>query len=372
MQDNNELTPLAASVKTARETLEAIIDRVCGACGNKCCHQGTMMGSHDLRRLQKGLLIEEGREQILRDGLRRRSAEVRRDLQAIESVVQWLQQTLPADREPELHLLQERLEQWQNFCDFLDSDFEITSENLRYLICFSAIRHNALRLLREFPDAQSKLIAVAQQQGASFRGTGRRIAAPRCLFDMNGCLAGPWKPAKCANFFCAGEPNVLREIAREMSFDEFVLGNFQVATEQELFTAIALEPQLGPDYVAPKIAVGSSDNLIKRVTELLDSAYELVEVKREKSGFMLSTAEAHTLLQALPDNMAYVIVAESIGSGALYELGVALDRLRAVGTALPFYLFAAEFSQPAALSHPLWADEVMSQPLGAIDLYVVQ
>jgi len=371
MQDN-KMTPLAASVKTARERLKAIIDRVCGACGNKCCHQGTMMGSQDLRRLEKGLLLEAGREQILREGLRRRSAELRRDLQTVENVVELIGEALPAEREPELQVLQERLEEWHSFCDFLESNFETTHESLLYLLHFSAIRHNALRLLREFPNAQSTLITLAEQEGTSFRGTGRRIAAPHCLFDGGGCLAGPWKPAKCANFFCSGAPNVLREIGRQMSFDEFVLGNFQPAAEEQVLAAIAIELQLGREYMAPKIIVGASDSLIDQVIELLDSAYDLLEVKREETAFMLSTAEAHTLLKALPEDMAYVRIHPGIDSPALYELGVALDRLRIAGTALPFCLFAREFQQPAALSHPLWADEVMSQPLGVLDLYAIE
>lgn len=367
------MSGIAAAVKTARETLKAIIDRVCGACGNKCCHQGTMMGSHDLRRLQKGLVLEEWREQILRSGLRSRSAELRVDLQTMDHVVESIQETLPAEREPELQILQERLEQWRDFCAFLESNFEMTRENLLYLLRFSAIRSNALRALRELPDTQATLITLAEQHGASFRASGRRIAAPRCLFDVDGCLAGPWKPAKCANFFCAGQPNVLREISREMSFDEFVLGNFAAASEQKVVEAITVELQLDLEYVAPKIIVGASQDLIDRAIELLDSAYSVVEVKRqEETQFMLASAEAHTILEALPEDMAYVVMCKSVGSGALYELGIALDRLRVVGRALPFYLFADKFDQPSAFPHPLWADEVMSQPLGDIDLYAIE
>ncbi len=367
------MNPLAASVKTARQTLEEIIDRVCGACGNKCCHQGTMMGSQDLLRLEKGLRLEEGREQIVREGLRRRSAELRVDLATINNVVEWIGQTLSAQREPELQVLRERSETWRDFCDFLESDFAMTRDNLRYLLRFSAIRHNVLRLVREFPNAQDRLIEMAEQQGASFRASGRRIAAPRCLFDMDGCLAGPWKPAKCANFFCAGEPNVLREIAGEMSFDEFVLGNCQVSSTEKIVKAITVELELGRQYVAPKIVVGASQDLIDSTIGLLDSAYDAVEVKRqEATDFMLASAEAHTILNALPEDMAYIVVCNGVGSGALYELGVALDKLRVTGCALPFYLFAGEFDQPSALPHPLWADEVMSQPLGAVDLYVVE
>ena len=367
------MATLATSVKTARDTLEAIVHRTCGACGNKCCHQGTMMGSQDLRRLEVGLALEEGREQKLRDGLRQRSVELRVDLRALEEVAELLRDSLPAEREAELDLLKERLEEWREFCEFIESDFEITHSDLSYLLRFSAIRHNALRLLREFPEAQTTLLRLASEGGASFRASGRRLAAPRCLFDVDGCLAGSWKPAKCANFFCAGEPNVLREIASQMSFDDFVLANCQPTSVQKVLKAIALEHSLGPKYVAPKLVVGAGQELIDAVSELLDSVCGMVEVKqRGDAHFMLATAEAHTLLKALPADMAYVLIHKSVDSAALYELGVALDRLRVAGAALPFYLFAEEFRQPAVLPHPLWVDEVMSQPLGAVDLQVIE
>ncbi|MCK4323310.1 MAG: hypothetical protein KAW89_02175, partial [Armatimonadetes bacterium] len=61
-----------------------------------------------------------------------------------------------------------------------------------------------------------------------------------------------------------------------------------------------------------------------------------------------------------------------VDGGALYELAVSLDHLRIEGKSLPFYLFADRLSPPTALTHPLWADEVMSQPLGALDLYAIE
>ncbi len=83
---NDSAKALGEAVKAASQKLDGIIDRVCGACGNSCCHQGTMMGSQDLLRLHKGILLEEGREQILREGLKRRAAELRADLAALEQV----------------------------------------------------------------------------------------------------------------------------------------------------------------------------------------------------------------------------------------------------------------------------------------------
>jgi len=61
-----------------------------------------------------------------------------------------------------------------------------------------------------------------------------------------------------------------------------------------------------------------------------------------------------------------------VDGGALCELAVSLDHLRIEGKSLPFYLFADQLNPPTVLTHPLWADGVMSQPLGALDLYAVK
>jgi len=366
---SDSLRTLADAVKAASEKLEGIINRVCGACGNSCCHQGTMMGSRDLLRLHKGILLEEGREQILRTGLKRRAAELRTDLAALEQVAA----QLPAEHKEEWDKLCVHLEAWQEFCDFLESDFAINQQNLRFLQRFSAIRANALRVIQALPGGTQMLIEAARKVGASFRLTGRRIAPPWCLFHADGgCLAGYWKPAKCANFFCTSEPNVLAEIGKVMDFEEFVLGNFRVVTEEGLLRAVEVELELGREYIAPKIVVGASDELVGRIQAAVGAALAFVEVKREDSPFMLSTREAYTLLDNVPEKMAYVRIHRSVDGGALYELAVSLDRLRIEGKALPFYLFADQLNPPTVLTHPLWADGVMTQPLGALDLYAVQ
>ena len=367
---SDSLTTLAEAVKAASQKLDGIIDRVCGACGNSCCHQGTMMGSRDLLRLHKGILLEESREQILREGLKRRATELRADLAALEQVAAQLPAKYKYKEEQEK--LGAHLEAWQQFCDFLESDFEIGRKTFSFLQRFSGIRANALRVVQALPAGRETLIEVAGQTEGSFRLTGRRIAPPWCLFHADGCLAGRWKPVKCANFFCTSEPNVLAEIGKAMSFEEFVLGNFRAATEEEALNAVKVELELGREYVAPKIVVGASDELIGQIQESLGSELAFVEVKREDSPFMLSSREAYTLLDNVPENMAYMRAHRSVDGGALYELAVSLDHLRIEGKSLPFYLFADQLSPPTALTHPLWADGVMSQPLGALDLYAVK
>ncbi len=366
------MTHLTETVRESAEKLDRIIDRVCGACGNSCCHQGTMMGSQDLLRLHKGMILEEGRELIVREGLKRRSAELRTDLAALEQAAARPADTAPAEQQDTLGKLARHLHAWREFCDFLESDFAIARDNLRYLLRFSGIRANALRALRALPGGTEALAAFSEAAGASFRLTGRRVAPHRCLFHVAGCLAGSWKPAKCASFFCTSEPNVLRAIAQGMSFEEFVLANFRPATEEQVLRAVEVELELGREYLSPKIIIGTCDELITKVTAALQGHFKVVEVKREQSAFMLSSREAYLLLDNLPDSMAYVRGSRGVDGGALYELVVALDGLRIASKALPFYLFAEQLNPPTVLAHPLWADSVMSQPLGTLELYAVE
>ncbi len=363
---------LTETVRESAEKLDRTIDRVCGACGNSCCHQGTMMGSQDLLRLHKGIILEEGRELIVREGLKRRSSELRATLATMEQAAARLAETASVDQQDTLGKLARHLDAWREFCDFLESDFAVARDNLRYLLRFSGIRANALRALRTVPGGTEALAALSEAAGASFRLTGRRIAPYRCLFHVAGCLAGSWKPAKCASFFCTTEPNVLREIAQSMSFEEFVLASFRPATEEQVLRAIEVELELGREHLAPKIIIGAYEELIAKVTALLKRHFEVVEVKREESAFMLSSHEAYVLLDNLPDSMAYVRSNGGVDGGALYELAVALDGLRIASKALPFYLFADQLNPPTVLAHPLWADGVMSQPLGTLELYAVE
>ncbi len=358
-------------VRQANGTLDAVIDRVCGACENSCCHQGTMMGSQDLRRLYKGLRLEPGREQILRSGLRKRGQELAADLEVVRKVLNLIRTSLPDCGRGDIQGLEERITDWQDFCDNLMGEIDLSYEGLSRLLFFSAIRSNCLRTLRQFEGAQSALVNFSRGV-ASFRLSGRRIAAPRCLFHYGGCLAGRWKPVKCANFFCTGTPNVLKEIANEMSFDDFVLGNCTVLSADEVTEAVQLELDLGRKYVEPKIVVGLSPAAMEQLTGRIEHVFERVMWDKEAGPFMWSTHEARDVLGALPETEALVAVYHTAGGAALYELAVALDGLRAAGTPPAFYLFIDHIAAPSPLAHPLWADEMMSQPLGGLDLYVIE
>ncbi len=362
-------------VQRARDNnarLNSIIDRVCGACDRSCCHQGTMMGSQDLRRLYKGLRLEPGREQVLREGLRKRGEELAVDLEAVKKVRNLIYAAVGEENKEYIERLDDRIRAWQEFCDKLSGDIDLSMEGLMQLLHFSAIRANCLKAIRQLEGAQAALVTLSQGK-ASFRlSGGRRIAAPRCLFHYDGCLAGRWKPAKCANFFCTGTPNVLQEIAREMSFDDFVLGNCTVLPSDKVMEAIRLELELGREFVEPKIVVGLSAEYRQQLIDLITAQFDRVIRDDSESLFMWSTTEARNLLGALADDEAMVATHHSAGGPALYELAVALDGLRVIGTPPAFYLFLDTITSHSPLAHPLWDDKMMTQPLGALDLYVVE
>lgn len=366
------MASLASTIREAEAQLQAVILRVCGACGNACCHQGTMMGSADARRLYKGLLLDARLAARVEAGLQERAAELREELTAVVQVAEVLESSAGPERRPQLEALRQRLQEWREFCDRLEQPGPITMVRLGDILRYSAIRSNALRALREFPGAVEALSAQASAH-PSFRPNGRRMSAPRCLFHTtDGCLAGQWKPAKCANFFCAGEPNVLEAVAQEMPFDQFVRANFTVMTPDQVLRYVELELRLGREYVEPKIILEPNTALREALLAALRESFDAVEVREEGSSFMWSTGEAHTKLGALPPNVAYVVETDQIDGGALYELAVALDRLRVAGTPPAFYLLAKRLADRTFLDHPMWADRMMSQPLGFVDLIAVE
>ena len=366
------MTTIASSIRESAAQLESVILRVCGACGKACCHQGTMMGSADARRLYKGLQLEPAVAGRVEAGLQARAGELREELAAVAQVADILEDSAGTERRPQLETLRARLQDWQDFCERLERPGPVTMDRLHDVLRFTAIRANALRALREFPGAVEALGARASAH-PSFRANGRRMSAPRCLFHgEEGCLAGVWKPAKCANFYCAGEPNVLEAIAAELPFDDFVRANFTVMTPDQVLRYVETELRLGREFVEPKIVVGANTGLREALLAALRGSFDAVEVRAEGNTFMWSTGEAHVKLGALPPNVAYMVETDQIDGGALYELAVALDRLRIEGTAPAFYLLAKTLGAKTFLAHPMWADRMMSQPLGFLDLIAVE
>jgi hypothetical protein len=304
-------------------------------------------------------------------GLRERSRELRVELQAIEQITAILERAEGAERRTDLTVLRERLAEWEVFCDRLDSHEELTLDSLTFLLRFSAIRANVLRVLRDFPGAVEALSCHSALQGLMHAGT-QRMAPPACLFlGAAGCLAGEWKPAKCANFFCAGQPNLLAEVSSEMDFEEFVQASFRTLTPHDTLRYVELELWLGREFIEPKIIVQPNGALRQGLDKALGIIFNMVERRKEAGPFMWSAAEAYARLNVLPEHTAYVMEADEISGGALYELAVALDRLRVQGTPRAFYLLADRLAEKSFLPHPLWTDQMMSQPLGFLDLFVV-
>jgi len=364
-------TELARRAQDARLRRERIIDRVCGACGNKCCHQMTMMGSQDLRRLLKGMHLDQRLDRRLRAGLRQRAEELQADLEAVEKVTALLEAADLDERSADLNELHGHCQKWREFVQFLRSDFEPSMDEMRRLLHFSAIRSNTLNCLRRFPGGHSALVATSPP-GASWRWSGRRLAPPRCLFylDIEGCLAGDFKPAKCANFFCAGDPNLLAEMRAAMGFDDFVVSNFAVISLERLLHHLQLELRLGTEFIEPKTVLGVSDGALGKIERALGDAGAEVKVERLGSHAMRSAAEVEATLAELRPGAARIEVYDSLDGNVLYELALALDRIRLRDEHHCLVVAARDF-RPAPMPHPMWDDQMMSQPLGAIDMYVV-
>ena len=336
-----------------------------------------MMGTQDVRRLVKGALIEPGRAETVRSGLRQRAAELRADLQIIKRVADLLAQTSAGLSESDAAELQRQIAEWEAACDLLESDFPLDFAHLVRLLLFSATRSNTLHALAKYPGALSALVNLGRGS-ASFRFVHKRIAPPRCLYhvafgdaDMaGGCVAGRWKPAKCANFFCPGDPNVLHSLREAMTFDDFVIAFALPATTEEALAAIRTELELGPEYIEPKILIGYSPTLADGIARNLTTAALAAKVQTVAGHFLRSTAEVCADLEALPPNTALIILADTVDGASLYELAVALDRFRSAGKPQAFFLLASELKPKSFIPHPLWADEMMAQPLGSLDLFL--
>ena len=363
---------LVRSVRSARERREQVINSVCGACQTKCCQQMTMMGGQDLRRLLRAMLLDPDFERRVRAGLRRAADPLERDLRVVEQVTELLAASRGEEQAADLAPLRACVAEWEGFVGWLRTDFDLTLDELRRLLMFSAIRSNTLNALDRFRGGLGALVNLSGRE-AGFRFHGRRIAPPPCLLylDDAGCLCGDAKPAKCANFFCAGVPNLLEELRRALCFDEFVLANIHVASVASISAMIRLERRLGPEFVDPKIVLGATDEDIEAVVETLGEAAENVRLRRVERPGIRSAAEVEQELASVPRGIALVEVHPAIGGNTLYELALALDRIRLRDEHPSFVLMARELL-PTPAAHPLWDDRMMAQPLGALDLFAVE
>jgi len=361
---------LADTVTAAVEKFEAIRDRVCGACEYSCCHTGTMVGRHGIRRAAKGAELKPEVQDALRDAMRARAEELAADLDTIRQVTQLMEVGLAEDMEMELKALQRLTEDWAEFTEFLASDFEFTPENLLRVTAFTAIRANLLRQIGSFAGGHAAL-ARFSGPGGSFQFRRRRLAPPRCMFHHDGCVLGRYKPIKCANFFCNNEPNLLEECQQAMSFDEFVLSNMYVEPFEFTRRVIEQSSVLGRDYWEPFIAVTANDVQGDELASLVHLREGHVEVFKEPDSYFPSTEEVLRTIVATGRENTVLIRAATIGGPALYELAVALQRAHNDGILGGFFLIANGFAPSAFMPHPMWTDRMMSQPLGSLDIFAI-
>lgn len=363
---------LVVKVCEARARRDAIIGDVCGACENKCCQQMTMMGTQDLRRLIREMLLDEDFEEQVRAGLRKAADRLEVDLRVVREVAELIGASTSEGRADEMAELRRNVEEWTDFVRWLRSDFAVNAEQMRRLVMFSAIRSNTLNALARFPGGLGALVNLSGNE-ASFQFRGRRIAPPPCLFflEESGCICDRAKPAKCANFFCAGVPNLLEELRTALGFDDFVLANVSPASMERIKRTIDLERDLGTEYIEPKIILGASESDIDQIARLIGQAGETVRLKQVQRPGLRSATEVEEQLKAIPEGTGLIEVFPGINGNTLYELALALDRIR-LRDEHPSYVLAATGLLTTPAAHPLWDDRMMAQPLGVLDLFVIE
>jgi hypothetical protein len=362
---------LVAQVRDARDRRDAIISRVCGACENKCCQQMTMMGTQDLRRLIREMRLDADFDRQVREGLREAADRLEADLKVIREVAQLLEASAGEDREGDFEELRHNIDEWADFVDWLRSDFPVTQPQMRRVVMFSAIRSNTINAIAGFPGGLGALVNLSGNE-ASFQFRGKRIAPPPCLFylEESGCICDQAKPAKCANFFCAGVPNLLEELRKSLGFDDFVLANIEAVTREHVLRTIELERELGPEYIEPKIILSATEDDIDDIAALMGRGGN-VRVKRVERPGLRSAAEVEQQLKSIPQDTSLIEVFPGLNGNTLYELALALDRIRLRDEHPGFVMAATDLLRTPA-AHPLWDDRMMAQPLGVLDLLVIK
>ncbi|MBC7287746.1 MAG: hypothetical protein H5T86_06820 [Armatimonadetes bacterium] len=359
---------LEQAIAEARAKLEGVIQRVCGACERSCCHQGTMMGSQDLRRLIRGLQIEPALAARLREGLRERAAEVWADVEVAQRVLE-LMRSAALGSSQDLAAAEEALERLRDLAELMSSDFPLDYEHLARLLFHTALRHNVIRAFRVLPGGEAALTRFAGQ-GSSFRYRGRRMAPPRCIFHSLalGCLAGRWKPAKCANFFCPADPGVLDALRAEMDFDAFVLANMELVGLSRLKEILASMIELGPDYWEPVVVLGMSGPQAAELAEAVRCAGLAARVE-EHSGPAPTAGDIELWGENVGLGEAVLHLVTSLSPRDLYDVAIGFERLRINEMNRLVVLGAHKLEWPSPAPHALWSDRMMAQPVGYLEVY---
>ncbi|MFQ6098233.1 MAG: hypothetical protein ACE5O2_10965 [Armatimonadota bacterium] len=347
----------------AREKLERLIDGICGSCEKSCCHQGTMMGSHDLRRLRKGLLASPDFARRFFHSLHRRLDEVEEDIEQLLELCDVIDATGQVCT-TEAPLL---LKEWRDYVAELRAIREPDMPALRNLLLFSAKRARALRAVRAIPGAIDVLHVMGPRPSLRFQR--RRLPADRCLFHYEGCFAERYKPAKCANFFCTLEPGLIGEVFNAMGFDEFVRANVLATPMPDFVRLIELEARLGEEYLESKVVLGEPA-IVAHIVEALHASGVACDVHNYPGALMLSK---HELIGISPRQAGTIgiLTCDAVSGAALYEIGMAADVLWREQPGRVWYIVARTLVSSSQLAHPLWQDRAICQPIGALEMYLV-
>jgi hypothetical protein len=365
------MPPFAEQCQTARERLDEITLAVCGNCVKSCCHHGTMLGSADVPRLHKGLLLSPEFQERFRAGLRGRAAELQSDLRELEAAAERAlgKPAHPGNGADERSRLAAALSGWRDYGEFLERCDVTDADALARLRLYSAVRATAFRALRSIRGGVAALAEVGSRR-PSLRFRGERMPAERCVLHYHGCLAEQWKPAKCANFFCPADPGLIEAVHLAMGFAEFLMANIQRVHEDRLLEMIRLESGLGAAYMTPKV-VFAPGRLADRIGRMLKGKSLSPVLDPRVPQLMMSSQEVLQLLQRTAENAPRITLCGTLQGAALYEIALGIQNAERQGVVRPWYVVAEQLQRRALLPHPMWEDRAMAQPVGALEAYVV-
>ncbi len=359
-------------VELSRQVLSRVVEYVCGACERNCCHQGTMMGSQDLRRLVRAARVDSELAQRLREGLRERAEEILADVEAARRALAALRAAGIAE-DAKIALAEARADDLEKLARDMQGIGEISYASLSPLLLHTALRANLVRAFRNLPGGEAALVRFAGP-GSSFKYRGKKIAPPRCIFhsEQRGCLAGEFKPAKCANFFCTADPSLLDAIRERMDFDDFVLANLRPAPLDWVLKMLRAELELGPEYHEPMVVIGLDWQAAQELADELGKAGARVGVRQGASPLLLMAADIQKLGDEVPEGEALVYWAQSADGAALYEMAIGFDRLRLEGRSRMIVVAIEQLADRSALPHPLWDEQTIAQPIGYLECYLLE
>ena len=358
-----------AEIDAAKGRLDRIVSDVCGACELNCCLEGTMAGTDDMHRIAKACRRSPEFKSRVISELRARALELRRDLEGMETTSRLLKARFAQDRAEDLGRLDDSLARWRAFCDFLDNDFEASSNDLVHCLMFSAIRAMALRAMTAFPGGANVLPALAGPC-TSFQVGRRGVKPDRCIFHRETCMVAEAKPHKCADFYCSTEPGLIDRVTDQMTIDEFVLAHFESQTRPEILRLLDIELSMGPEHVASKVIVGGGGDFADGVAAQLRSAFAGVTEKCIEGGHLDVQVD---IPPPTSDSCARPLVVHCATADAVgvYELSVMLVRARGETLHPVVVVVADEWRPCAGTEHPLWRERAISQPLSALALIAI-